>query len=387
MMMSHLRSEAAAAPESGIVEVANYGRAKAGVMPLWVGEGDLPTPDFIAGRAKQALDQGETFYTWQRGLPDLRDAIARYMGRVYGRPFTRDRFFVTGGGMQAIQIAMRMVCGVGDEVIVPTPAWPNFDAAIGISGAVTVAVPMGLGNRGWTLDVDRLAAACTRRTRAIVINSPSNPTGWTATIDELKAVLALARQQGLWIVADEIYGRFAFGQDRASSFHDIREEDDRILFAQTFSKNWAMTGWRIGWLEAPEELGGIVENLIQYSTSGVPVFAQRAAIVALDEGEPVIAMQRQRAEANRDILCNRLLSTGKVRFARPDGAFYLFFTIENVDDPRRAVLRIIDDTGIGLAPGSAFGPGAERFFRLCYLRSEPEIVMAADRLADWVMRA
>jgi aspartate/methionine/tyrosine aminotransferase len=383
-LLSQIRPEAAGAPESGIVEVSNYGRGRPGLIPLWVGEGDLPTPAFIQESAMRSLKDGETYYTWQRGIPDLRDALARYMGLVYGKPFSRERFFVTGGGMQAIQIAMRLVSGPGDEVIVPTPAWPNFTAAIGISGGTPVALPMSFGNDGWTLDLDRLEDAITERTRAIVINSPSNPTGWTATREELSAVLALARSRGLWIVADEIYGRFYYNGVRAPSFHDIREEGDRILFAQTMSKNWAMTGWRLGWLEAPEELGGVIENLIQYSTSGSPVFVQRGAIAALDHGESFIQLQRERARRNRDTVVAALGRSGRARFVSPDGAFYLFFGVEGVTDAGAVAKRIIDEAGVGLAPGTAFGPGGEASFRLCYMRSEEQIAAAAERLGDWL---
>jgi aspartate/methionine/tyrosine aminotransferase len=286
--------------------------------------------------------------------------------------------------MQAIQIAMRMVAGAGDEVLVPTPAWPNFAAAIGISGAAPVSVPMRFGNAGWTLDIGQLAGAVTERTRAIVINSPSNPTGWTATREELAAVLGLARARGLWIVADEIYGRFAYGNERAASFHDVAEDDDRILYAQTMSKNWAMTGWRLGWLEAPAELGLVAENLIQYSTSGSPVFTQRAAIAALDHGESFLALQLGRAAANRDTLTGALAATGRVRLAPPAGAFYLFFEIDGVADVRATALRMIDEAGVGLAPGTAFGPGGENAFRLCFMRSEDQIALAAERLAAWI---
>jgi aspartate/methionine/tyrosine aminotransferase len=383
-MIEALRPEAANSPASGIVEVSSYGRARPGTIPLWVGEGDTPTPEFIRDAATRSLAAGETFYTWQRGIPEMREAIARYMTRTYGQPFSKERFFVTGGGMQAIQIAARMVAGMGDEIIIPSPAWPNFAAATGLMGGVPKLVPMSFGNRGWQLDMEAIAAAVTPRSKVIFVNSPSNPTGWTATLDDLQALLALARKHGLWIIADEIYGRFVYEGARAPSFHDIMDTTDRILFVQTMSKNWAMTGWRIGWLEAPEELGQVAENLIQYSTSGVPVFAQRAAIAALDNGESFIAHQIERAKQSRDVICEALLSTGKVRFLKPDGAFYLFFTVEGVTDVRAAALKIIDDVGVGIAPGTAFGIGGERFFRLCFARSPEQATIAARQLKAWI---
>ncbi|MGL4242486.1 MAG: pyridoxal phosphate-dependent aminotransferase [Beijerinckiaceae bacterium] len=383
-LISAIRPEAANAPESGIVEVSSYGRARPGTIPLWVGEGDTPTPDFIRDAATRSLAAGETFYTWQRGIPEMREAIARYMTRTYGREFTKEQFFVTGGGMQAIQIAIRIAAGMGDEVLIPAPAWPNFAAAAGLCGAIPRLVPMTFGNRGWQLDMEAMEAAVTPRTKVLFVNSPSNPTGWTATLDDLRALLALARKHGLWIIADEIYGRFVYEGQRAPSFHDIMAADDRILFVQTMSKNWAMTGWRIGWLEAPPELGQVAENLIQYSTSGVPVFAQRAAIAALDHGESFIAHQIERAKKSRDIFCDALSSTGRARFLKPEGAFYLFFTIEGVEDTRAAALRMIDDVGVGIAPGTAFGIAGEKFFRICFARSPEQATEAANRLKQWI---
>jgi aspartate/methionine/tyrosine aminotransferase len=196
-MIDALRVEAREAPQSGIVGVRTYGAGREGLIPLWVGEGDLPTPGFISDAATRALAAGETFYTWQRGIPELRVALARYHERLYARPFSDDRFYVTGGGMQAVQIAVRMVAGVGDEIVVPSPAWPNFVAAIGVSGATPVPVLMTLKDRAWTLDLEALAAAITPRTRGLFINSPANPTGWTATREELQAILAIARRPSM----------------------------------------------------------------------------------------------------------------------------------------------------------------------------------------------
>lgn len=385
---SHLaavRPEALAAPVSGIVEVFNYGRGRQGLIPMWAGEGELPTPAFIADAAASALAAGETFYTWQRGLPELREAIARYMGRVYGGTFDPERFYVTVGGMHALQTAVRIAAGPGDEVLVHSPSWPNFIGALTVGGALPVEVPMVLdpsrGTGGWFLDLDRFEAAITPRTRAIVVNSPANPTGWTATLAELEAILALARRHGLWIIADEIYGRFVYGSEtRAPSFHDVMTPEDRILFVQTFSKNWAMTGWRIGWLECDPSLGQTVENLMQYSCSGVPAFLQRGAVAALDHGEAFVAGQIAGARASRDAACAGLSRSSRVRFARPDGAFYLFFAVEGETDTRRLALRLVDEANVGLAPGTAFGTGAEVYLRLCFARNADDVAEATRRL-------
>lgn len=376
-----IRANALNAPTSGIVEVFDYGRNREGLLPLWVGEGDLPTPEFIVRAAQASLGDGETFYTYQAGIPPLREAIASYLSTLYALPVAAERIFVTNGGMHALQIAVTMIAGPGDEVIVPTPAWPNFNGALQISGATTREVPMRFGNAGWQLDIADIAAAITPATRALTINSPANPTGWTASKEELAQLLDLARKHDLWIIADEIYARFYYAGKRAPSFRDVMRADDKVMFVQTFSKNWAMTGWRIGWLEAPAELSQTIINLIQYSSSGTPVFAQRAAIAGLQGGEGFIVEQFNRARENRDILVSALSGTPKLRVAAPDGAFYLFFGVEGVSDSRALAFSMIDDARLGLAPGSAFGLGGDGFMRLCYLRKSADIIEAASRLS------
>jgi aspartate/methionine/tyrosine aminotransferase len=284
--------------------------------------------------------------------------------------------------MQSIQIAIGMTLAPGDEMLVPTPTWPNAASAANLRGARAVPVPMSYTQAGFALDFERLAAAVTPRTRAMFINSPANPTGWVASHDDLRALLDLSRRHGLWIIADEIYARFWYGEGvRAPSFHDVMEEDDRVIFVQTFSKNWSMTGWRIGWIEAPPALGQVIENMIQYSTSGVAGFMQRAGIVALEQGEELIRAQIARARTGRDIVCKALGQVDRVRFVWPQGAFYLFFTVEGADDTRKLALDLVDTANVGLAPGTAFGPGGEGFLRLCYLRSAGQLEEATRRLA------
>jgi aspartate/methionine/tyrosine aminotransferase len=381
-LIAALRAQAREAPVSGIVEIMKYGRARGGVMGLWAGEGDTATPAFIAEEANRALAAGETFYTWQRGIPDLRAALARYHTRHYARSFSADEFFVTGSGMQAIQIALAMTAPAGSEVIIPTPAWPNAAGAAGLIGAHPVEVPMQFGNAGWSLDLDRVAAAITGRARVLVLVTPSNPTGWTATHDDLRSILALARRHGLWIVADETYARFWYGAgERAPSFLDVMAPDDRILFVNTFSKNWCMTGWRMGWILAHPSLGQVVENLIQYSTSGVAQFMQRAGVVALDRGEDFVAQQVARAKRSRDIACDILGRTGRCRFAVPQGAFYLFFSVDGESDVDALARRLVDEAQAGLAPGTAFGKGGESFLRLCFARDPEQIRDACERIA------
>jgi aspartate/methionine/tyrosine aminotransferase len=388
-LLDSVRPTARNLPESGIVAVFNHGRNKPGLIPLWVGEGELPTPAFITDAVTRSLQAGETFYTYQRGIPELREELARYHARVFGeapRLFTPERFFVTGsGGMQAIQLAMQATIEPGEECVLSSPAWPNFAAAIQGIGARPVPVPMPLGNDSWRLDIEQLFAACGDKTRAIFLNSPSNPLGWTATAEELAAILSFARRRGIWLIVDEVYSRFYYEAAHAPTLYHLIEPDDRVLMVNTFSKNWAMTGWRMGWLNAPEALGGVIENLIQYNTSGCPVFMQRAGVVALRDGEPFVKEQVDRSRIGRDIVCDALAACGgRVRFARPKGAFYLFFAIDGIADTLDAALRIVEEAGVGLAPGAAFGPGGEGYLRLCFARSKESLTQAADRLAQWI---
>lgn len=384
-LLQRLSTGARNTPESGIIEIFNAASGHEALIPLWAGEGDLPTPDFINRAVKASLDRGETFYTYQRGIPELREALAVYHGEIYGRPFSPERFFVTGSGMQAIQLAVQAITDAGQEIIVPSPSWPNISASVEIHGAKTVFVPMREASGGWELHLEDVEAAITPQTAAIFLNSPSNPTGWVADLDLLRACLDLARKHGLWIIADEIYALYYYGNTaRSPSFYDIAEDDDQIIFVNSFSKNWAMTGWRVGWMSAPPAIGQVIENLVQYSTSGVPAFLQHGALAALSEGREFLESQIARARDGRSVVVSGLRESGRISAAPPEGAFYLFFSVDGVDDTRRFALDLVRQTGVGLAPGTAFGPGGERFLRLCYARKRAHLEEAVRRINAWL---
>ena len=389
-LLAGITAQARNEPDSGIVKAAMYGFGKPDVIPLWVGEGNVPTPELFARAASESLLRGETFYTWQRGIPELRDALARYHTRHFGRTFSYENFFVTSGGMQAIQTIIRLIAGEGDEIIIPTPAWPNYPGPLRLQGSVPVEVPMDFLNGRWRLDLDRLFAAIGPRTRAICINSPSNPVGWTATHDELIAVRDQCRKHGIWIFGDEVYSRFYYGgpqETRAPSFLDVCEDDDMLLLANTFSKNWAMTGWRVGWLQAPKALGTPIERIIQYNSSGTAAFLQRGCVVALDEGENFIAAQVAKARANRDMTAKLMGEMPRVRFEIPKGAFYMFFALDGMTDSTATTLRIIDEARVGFAPGGTFGRGGEGHLRMCYLRDPAKVEEALGRFRHWLKTA
>lgn len=384
-MMNAVRAAARHVPESGIVRVLNHALARRKpFIPLLAGEGHVPTPDFIMDAAHASLTNGETFYTHQKGIPPLRKALASYHERHFQRPFDAQRFIVTGSGMQAIQLTIQAIAGAGDEIILPLPAWPNFAGALSVMGAVPIGVPMTFDGREWSLDLDALAATITPRTKALFINSPCNPNGWVADDHMLIDILTLARRHDLWIIADEVYNRIVYNGNRAPSFYDHMEQDDRIIFVNTFSKNWAMTGWRIGWVSAPPILEQIFENLVQYSTSGVATFMQRAAVAALDDGDSFVDQQVAYYGRGRDILCDALAPLDQVQFQRPDGAFYLFLRLPNRPNTIDTGLELVDAIDVAMSPGEAFGPDFGGYLRLCFARSHDELQLSADRLTNWL---
>ncbi len=386
-LLQSITRQARDEPDSGIVTAAMYGFTKPGVIALWSGEGNVPTPEPFCRAAIDSLLKGETFYTWQRGIPELRVALARYHQRNFGRAFRPENFFVTSGGMQALQTVMQMIAGEDDEIVLPTPAWPNYAGPLRLQGSRPVEVPMDFRNGRWVLDLDRLFGAVTPRTRAILLNSPSNPVGWTASLDELIAVRDECRKRGLWIIADEVYSKFYFGgpaEHRAPSFLDICDDEEKLLLVNTFSKNWAMTGWRVGWLQAPESLGPAIERIIQYNSSGTPAFLQRGCVAALDGGDDFIAEQVKKARANRDLVTSLLSGMQRLRFESPPGAFYLFFAIDGMTQSTATTLRIIDEARVGFAPGATFGPGGEGHLRMCFLKNTGALREAMERFGRWL---
>ncbi|GAB5375168.1 MAG: pyridoxal phosphate-dependent aminotransferase [Acuticoccus sp.] len=372
-------------PASGIIAAVNHGRGKPGLIPLWAGESDLPTPRFIVEAAQKALADGATFYTHQLGIPPLREALAAYYEAQFGKTFDPDTFFVTGSGMQAIQTAVRLAVGPGEEILVPSPSWPNIAGATIAQGSRPVAVPLGEEGGRWRLDVGDLERAVTPATRALFINSPANPTGWVANRETLEAILGLARRHDLWIIADEIYSRFVYdGSARAPSFLDIAEPSDPIVYVNTFSKNWAMTGWRMGWIHTSATIKQSVANLIQYSTSGTAEFMQRAGVVALNEGDWFVRHMIRRADEGRQIVDDGFAGNNRVTYAAPDGAFYAFFRVAGLADATEAAFRLIDEAGVGTAPGTAFGEGGQGFVRVCFARSGDSLREAMRRLGHYL---
>jgi aspartate aminotransferase len=366
---------------SRIADIVALGFGDPDVTALWYGESDVPTPGFIGDTAAAAMRAGETFYTYKAGLPELRQAIADYLTRLYVKPVGMERIVVTSAGIGALMLMAQALIDPGDNLVIVAPIWPNIAAVVSIMGGEPRLVSLDpLPGGGWRLDIDKLIAACDARTKGIFINSPANPTGWTATAEEIAALTDFARQRGLWLVADEVYNRIVYGNQVAPSFLVIAEPEDRLIVVNSFSKTWAMTGWRLGWMVIPPDLLPIVEKLIEFNTSGSPTFLQRAGIAAIRDGEPFVRSFVARCRDAREAAIGALQTCRQVEVAQPNGAFYAFLRVAGVSDSAAFAKEVLAKTKVGLAPGSAFGPMGEGYLRLCFAREPAAIAAAVERL-------
>jgi len=390
-----LRTSLDALPASRIREVANAALGRPDLVKFWFGEGDLPTPAFIREAAKQALDAGETFYNHNLGIEELRGALQQYLTTLHAprTPLGIDRIGVTSAGVNALSLIGQALLDPGDRIAIVTPVWPNVTSIPRILGAEVIRVPLDVHDGAWSLDLQKLLDAATTA-RAIVVNSPNNPTGWTMPQSQWETLLAFCRQHGIWIISDDAYERLVF--DRATSIttgmrvHSTGvlaqvDPDERFISANTFSKSWSMTGWRLGWIVAPRGFIANFAKMVEFNTSCAPTFIQRAGIVALRDGDPLIEQTAERLRRARDLLTSRLRELPGVEAAAPGGAMYLFFRIRGrSDDSLGYAKRLATEAGLGLAPGIAFGPEGEGYLRWCFAATEPLIEEGVRRLARFL---
>ena len=373
------RAAVRALTASKIRELYNAGLGNPNVLPFWVGEPDEPTPDFIRKAGTASIAAGELFYTHNLGIPELRDTLALYISRLH-RKVEADQIAVTTAGVNALMVASQLLVDPGNRVVQVVPLWPNLQEIPKILGATVHTVALEFSPSGWQLPLQQLLDELKPGTRALYLNSPNNPTGWTVSEKELKAILERCRRHGIWIFADDAYERLYYGEEGiAPSLLKLGDSEDRIISANTFSKSWLMTGWRLGWLVVPPGLTADLGKLIEYNTSCAPVFVQRAGIAAVKEGEPVIARTRYRFRKARDFLVSQLQEIPKVKVAVPSGTMYAFFKVEGMKDSLAFCKDLVREVGLGLAPGSAFGPEGEGYVRWCFAASE-------EKLADGVAR-
>jgi len=367
-----------------IASLAQLARGIPDVLTLWYGEGDQVTPDFIRDAASAALARGETFYVPDmRGWPPLTAALAVYQTRLHGRAIGPDRTTVTPGGMQAVYLALALVAQMGTNVVYLEPQWPNIRHAIHVIGAEPRAVALREAGGVWRFDLAAVKRACDARTRAIVFSTPSNPMGWTARPEELAALLAFGRERGIWIVSDELYARLHFAGEAAPSILDVAGDEDLALSINGFSKAWAMTGWRIGWITHPVSVGPALSAMTQYVNSGTASFVQAGALAALEQGEAVARGVRDRCAEGVDIAYRVLGPVNRVRLPeKPAGGMYVFFSVEGEEDSSAVCRMILERARVGLAPGRLFGEASRAHLRMCICRDPAEIEDACRRIAS-----
>ncbi len=377
-----MRSTIARLPGSMIREVANAGLGRSDVLAFWFGESDEVTLAPVRDAAAASLQRGETFYSHNLGLPELRDALRRYTAALHGDP-GEDRIAVTSSGVNALMLAMQLLVDPGDEVVVVTPVWPNLPSQPAILSAKVTRVPLAPDAQGaWRLDLQRLLAAVTPATRVLLVNAPNNPTGWSLSRDEQQTLLDHCRRTGTWIVADEVYERVWFGETAsAPSFQDIASPDDRLIVVHSFSKSFLMTGWRLGWLVLPRGHLDAMGVLIEYNTSCAPVFVQRGALAALEGAAQTVPALVQHWRDCRDHLCGALAEVPGVRLAVPPGGLYAFLQVPGAADSLSFAKHLVTAHGLGLAPGAAFGPEGEGWLRWCFASRDPtRLVAGVSRL-------
>jgi aspartate aminotransferase len=372
---------------SGIGKVTALGLGDPGILPLWFGETDLVTPPFIRQAAISALEDGQTFYTNARGILPLREAIRDFHKRTLGADIDIARITVPGAAMLAAVTALQMCCEGGDNVVIVSPIWPNIFQATRVVGAEPrlVRLDEDWSAGRWHLDLDKLFAACDGRTKAMFIASPGNPTGWMLTAAEQKIILEFCRARGIAILADEVYGTLIYdGAAHAPSFLSIADEDDAVFAINSFSKPWAMTGWRIGWLVHPKSVEPAAAAMAQCNNTGATHFVQYGALAALSpEGDAFRATLLERCRSGRDVVEDFIKRQNRVRWMKPDGAFYGFLHVDGLKDSLGFCQNMVKNDKVGVSPGWAFSLGDPRddsYLRICFAQDPARLAEALERL-------
>lgn len=372
-------------PNAG-AEIVRYGRRKSGVLSLGQGEGDLATPAFIVQAAEEAMRQGKTFYGPVLGHEELRQEIASYYARLHNVSLPAQRVFVTGSGTTAMHLALTALLDEDEEAIAVTPIWKNLVGAVELAEAHVREVPLRHENGRWHLDLQQLFDACTSKTRVMLITSPSNPAGWVMTKEEMRAVLEFARVRDIWILSDEVYARTTYDISHAPSFLEVAEPEDKLFIVNSFSKNWAMTGWRLGWLVGPAFAEAAIRDIAIYDNMGPPSFTQFGGLAALRQGESFIEQQRQLWSANRDLVHQVFRDSSRIEAGKPVATFYSFFKVDGEPDCLALARRLIDEVSLSVAPGCAFGKVGQGYMRMCFAVSRPKLEDALDRLQTGLKR-
>jgi aspartate aminotransferase len=365
--------------ESGTLKVLDKVKALqakgAHIIQLDVGEPDFNTPANVNSAAKAALDSGYTHYTPSSGIPALRDAVAESLRRENGLDYRRENIIITPGSKQALFYAIMAAVDEGDEVIIPTPAWPSYMEMVTVAGGRSIEVPC---RPGFGLDLEALKAALSGKTKLIILNSPNNPTGCVYPDQELRAVAELAADAKVSVISDEIYEKIIY-EGRCRSLGSFPGMSDLVITVNGFSKTYAMTGWRIGYAAGPKEFISAMNKLQQHSASCPSSFVQKGALEALKPETPVAPMIAE-FRRRRDYICRELAKIRAFKVEPPKGAFYLFPDISASGMPSsQFVDLLLEKAGVSTTPGEPFG-GYGGNMRISYANSMPNLEAAVDRI-------
>lgn len=372
---------------SRIRELANVAFAMEGVYKLQFGESNMPTPQYIKEAAIGAINDGWTFYSENAGLPGLRESLARKYADLHNVALDPQKeIVVTASGVQALNLTIRCTVDPRDEAIILSPNWPNGTEIVRMFGATPREIPLVLRANRFVIDFAALEAALTPKTRLLLYTSPSNPLGWVATVEEQQQLLTFARRHGLWLLADEVYERIYYQGPVAPSILRLCTRDDAVIVAQSFSKSYCMTGWRLGWVVARADLIAKAGPLNEFIVSHAPTFLQRAGIAALEQGEDEIAARAELFHERMSFCYNALAATKGVTVPKPEGAFYLFPRIDGVTDSFAFCLALLKETQVAVAPGVAFGIGGEGALRICTASDLSVLEPAMERLCRFIER-
>lgn len=378
---------------SPMVRIATAAEAMPGSLKLCYGESDLPTPAFICEAANAALKAGHTFYTHTAGYPELREAIAAKIHELHGASYSASQIMSTVGASMAIYAAIRACVSRGDNAVIVSPAYAIFANAVTMAGGEPRSVSLARQGNGFQLDLDRVRAAIDAGTRMVIVNSPSNPTGWVITVEEQQALLALAEEHDLVILADEVYERLVYAgasEDaplRASvapSFARLGGHSDRLIVVNSFSKTYNMTGWRLGWAQGSEATITTMFKAVEFMTSNASAMVQQAGIVALRDGEPCIRELRAHYAARRAQVMAAMANLPGVSLPEPAGSFFVFPRIDGLADSTAFTAALLEATGLAVAPGAAFGRDGEGYIRVCFAATEATVSSALEKFSQFV---
>ena len=375
---------ASSMPVSRIREIMDLAWEDPEAIHLEVGEPDFPTPSHIIEAAHEAARAGHTRYAPNAGLPGLREALAGKIAERNGYAASPDHVVVTQGGIQALYLVLRALLESGDEVLLPDPAWPNFRMIAHLLGARVLPYPL-VAEGDFLPRIEDLERLVTPRTRAILVNSPSNPLGTVLPRELAQTLLEFARKHGLWFIADEVYDELVF-DDTFLSVGAVADPDDRLVSVYSFSKVYAMTGWRLGYLVAPPDLATILTGMQEPIVSCVNTPTQMAALAALNGPQQVVGEMRDAYKERRDELLE-VLDRGDLPSSRPSGAFYVWTDVSAAGMPSMDLARsLIETEHVAVAPGSAFGELGEGYVRLSLASSKEDLLEGASRLVQFVHR-